>query len=217
MAQSEANESTAQKDRTAVVGGSPPPPSSKPKRGERRGGWFRRLLFVLLMLAVIAGLVLAAVLLRMRLDAVLSEVDSLDGQLREAQADLAETQADLADTQQDLNDLADESAAARAELEQQLSYGLLLQQAQNETTKAIASLMLDDVGQARRELTALRATLVSATELASEADAATLSDLEARASSAESDLNSNTFASQQTLEVVWRELNELSATFLADQ
>jgi hypothetical protein len=169
------------------------------------------------MLVVIAGLVLAAVLLRMRLDAVLSEVDSLDGRLRESQTALAQTQADLMGTQQDLEDLADESETARAVLEQRLGYGLLLQQAQNETTKAIASLMLDDVGQARREMTSLRATLVSAAQLASEADAATLSDLESRASNAEADLNTNTFASQQTLEVIWRELNELSAVFLAEQ
>ena len=216
MADSVADESTAQKDRKVVVSGPPPTPSSQPPSGQRRGDWFRRLLFVFLMLVVIAGLVLAAVLLRMRLDAVLSEVDSLDTRLRESQTALEETQADLLGTQQDLEDLADESKTARTELEHQLSYGLLLQQAQNETTKANASLMLDDVGQARREITSLRATLVSAAQLASEADAATLSDLEERASSAEADLNTNIFASQQTLEVIWRKLNEMSAAFLAE-
>jgi len=177
MAHSVANETVVQENNKTELQGSSQPPS-KPKRGQRRGGWIRRLLFVFLMLVVIAGLVLAAALLRMRLDAVLGEVDSLDNRLRQTQTDLVETQADLLDTQQDLKDLADESEAARAEFEQELTYGLLLQQAQNETTKAIVSLMLDDVGQARREMTSLRASLVSATELSSEADAATLSDLD---------------------------------------
>jgi chromosome segregation ATPase len=216
MAHSEANETIAQEDRKTVLDGSSQLPSSKPKRGQQKGGWFRRLLFVFLMLVVITGLVLAAVLLRTRLDAVLSKVDGLDAQLGDTQNDLSETQADLSKTQQELRDLAEESEAARAVLEQELSYALLLQQAQNEATKAIVSLTLDDVGQARREVTSLRASLVRATELAGETDAVTLSDLEARASGAEADLNTNTFASQQTLEVIWRELNELSAEFLAE-
>jgi hypothetical protein len=187
MAHSQANEAAAQEDNKTTLDVSSQSPTSKPTRGQQKGGWFRRLLFVFLMVVVIAGLVLAAVLLRMRLDAVLSEVDSLDRRLRETQTDLGETQVDLLGTQQDLNDLADESEAARAVLEQELSYGLLLQQAQNETTKALVSLMLDDVGQARREMTSLRASLVSAAGIASEEDAATLLDLETRTSGAETD------------------------------
>ena len=116
-----------------------------------------------------------------------------------------------------LEDLAEESEAARAALERQLTYQLFLQQAQNETAKAILSLTLDDIGQARREISTLRASLVSAAEVARESDVDTLIDLETRASRAETDLSTNTFASQQTLEVIWRDLDELTGAQAATQ
>jgi len=191
----------------------------KPKK--RRGGWFRRLFFVFLLLVVVVGLVVSAVLLRLRLDAVLSEVDNLDAKLQDTQAELVQTQADLdqtrtdlENTQQELEALAASSAKARAELAAQMKYDLLLVQAQEETSKAILSIMQDDLGQARREITALRDSLTAATALATDADSATLADLETRAGQAEADLNANSFASQQTLEVIWRDLNEMSATAL---
>jgi len=193
---------------------SAPPASAKPPKQKRGGGWFRRLLFIFLLLVVLAGLVVSALLLRMRLNAVLSDVDSLDARLSETQAELETTRSELENTRQTLRKLAEESAAARAELEANLRYRLLMQQAEAEAAKALLSLNIDDIGQARREIGALRASLVAATALASEEDMATLSDLETRASRAEADLSSNAFASQQTLEVIWRDLNELNATLL---
>ena len=205
----------------------PVQPAAKPTAEEprkRRGGWFRRLFFVFLLLVVLVGLVVSAALLRLRLDAVLSEVDSLNGRLQDTQAELAGTQADLdqtrtdlENTQQELEALAASSAKARADLAAQMQYNLLVVQAQEETSKAILSIMQDDLGQARREITALRASLVAATALATDADSATLADLETRAGQAEADLNANSFASQQTLEVIWRDLNGLSATLLSEQ
>lgn len=188
--------------------------ATRSPRGRSGGGWFRRLLFVFLLFVVVVGVVFAAILLRGRLVSVLGEVDSLEARLVESQADLAQTQDDLADTQQELSNLAEEAESERAALEQQLIYGLLLQQAQNQTMKAMLSLAQDDIGQARQEISSLRATLVGAVEIAAESDADTLADLEARASNAEADLSGNAFASQQTLEVIWRELNDLSVTFL---
>jgi outer membrane murein-binding lipoprotein Lpp len=190
---------------------------SKPAR--QRGGWFRRIFFIFLMLVAVAGLALVAALLRMRLDTVLSDVDSLNAEVEDIQVELdqtqdelEQTQIELANTHQALENLAEANAAARAELEVRLRYYVLLVQAQEESSKAILSIIEDDLGQTRRELTALRATLVAASGLASEEDIATLADLEQRAANAESDLNANSFASQQTLEVIWRDLNELSAT-----
>ena len=217
-------ENTQVNDQTAPVAAAvasvPKPSAEKPKK---RGGWFRRLFFVFLMLVVVVGLVVSAVLLRLRLDAVLSQVDSLNAQLKDTQSelgltqsDLAQTQTDLANTQQALESLATASADARAQLAEQMHYYLLLQQAQGETSKAILSITQDDLGQARREITALRASLVAATALGTTEDIAVLADLESRAGQAEADLNANSFASQQTLEVIWRDLDGLSATALSN-
>jgi len=205
----------------------PVQPAARPTMEEprkRRGGWFRRLLFVFLLLVVLVGLVVSAALLRLRLDSVLTKVDSLNGQLQDTQAELARTQADLdqartdlENTQQALDALTTSSAKARADLAAQMEYNLLVVQAQEETSKAIVSIMQDDLGQARREITALQASLAAATALATDADSATLADLETRAGQAEADLDANSFASQQTLEVIWRDLNGLSATSLSEQ
>jgi uncharacterized membrane-anchored protein YhcB (DUF1043 family) len=195
--------------------------SSQPAR--KKSGWFRRLFFIFLMLAVIAGVVISVVLLRMRLDVVLSEVDRLDAQLEsvreelnQTQTGLNQTQTDLESTQQALEDLAQANIKSQEELEARLHYYILLVQAQEVSSKAILSITEDDLGQARREIITLRAALVAASGLASEEDIVILADLEQRAAQAESDLNNNSFATQQTLEVIWRALSELSTAVFSD-
>jgi len=178
------------------------------------------------LMLVTAGIVVSAVLLRQRLDAVLSDVDGLANQLEETRNNLSDTQQELDDTKQALEELetdtqaailalAADSEAALLALETRMVYGFHAQQAMAETTKAIQSLTQDDLGQARREITALRASLVAAAGFASEEDAVLLSDLESRASQAEADLTINAFAAQQTLEVIWRDLDELTASLSA--
>ena len=224
MEESDAGNATTQvSDQTAPITTRTPQAAAQPPVTQRRGGWGRRLLFILLLLVVLVGLVVSGALLRTRLNAALGEVEGLSARLNDTQTELEQTRAaleqlqtDLDNTQAALDDMAGESARVRSELEAQMRYRLLLQQAQIDTAKAILSLTQDNSGQARREIAALRASLAAAAGLASAEDAATLADLEARASQAEADLDGNVFASQQTLEVIWRDLNALSASLLAE-
>jgi chromosome segregation ATPase len=197
-----------------------PPAGAAPKGAQKKKGMgFRRGFFVFLLLFVAIGLIVIGAVASARFGALLGEVDSLNARLDEAQTaldqarvDLAQAQTDLDSLRQDLSDLSEESASAQTALESQVRYGLLLQQAQNEVAKAIVSLAVeDDIGQARREITALRASLLAAADLADEASAAALADLEVRAGQAQADLSANAFAAQSTLEVIWHDLDELSA------
>jgi septal ring factor EnvC (AmiA/AmiB activator) len=192
-----------------------PGPTTLPKKS----GGFRRWFFVFLLLVVVIGAIVSAALLGARFSAVLGEVEDMDARLNEALTDLEQAQSDLASTQSDLDDLSqelqnltEESARAQSELETQLRYSLLLQQAQNEVAKAIISLDQENIGQARREITALQASLLAAANLASGDDAAALDGLAERADQAEADLSDNAPASLYALEFIWRELDDLSTS-----
>jgi hypothetical protein len=187
-----------------------------PKPEKKRGGWFRRLFFILLLLVVVAGMIASAVLLRARFSAALGEIDALNTRVEEVEGNLAQTQADLAAAQQALEDQAADNAAALAALQQDMAYRLLLHQSEAQVVKALFSLGQDNIGQARREIGALRASLAAAAELAGDEEAAALLDLNERAAGAEDDLSDNAFAAAQALEVIWRDLDVLIAAQAGD-
>lgn len=173
----------------------------KSNGSSRFRGLVRRVLFVVLLVLVVIGIGVAGFALRVRLSEAVERTHGLEADLDDLQDRLDKMESELEQTQEDL-------VAQR----KQATYSMSLLRAQNQTVKAQVSLLGDDIGLARQELDAVVASLDEAKEVAGDEDASveSIEALQDRISQVQSDLaNDDTFAAQQTLEIVWRDLDDI--------
>lgn len=173
----------------------------KSNGSSRFGSLVRRVLFVVLLVLVVIGIGVAGFALRVRLSEAVERTHGLEADLDDLQDRLDKMESELEQTQEDL-------VAQR----KQATYSMSLLRAQNQTVKAQVSLLGDDIGLARQELDAVVASLDEAKEVAGDEDASveSIEALQDRISQVQSDLaNDDTFAAQQTLEIVWRDLDDI--------
>jgi outer membrane lipopolysaccharide assembly protein LptE/RlpB len=183
----------------------------------------RRFGFVVLLFLVVVGMVVSAMLLHRRFQTALDDIALLETRLEGTESELGRAVTDIENLgdeedilRQDLDDLSIDVDAKLRASQNHTTHLFLLYQAQTQTTKSLLSLMKDDIGQARQEVGNLQVTLTTSVSFANDQDARVLTDLVTRAGRVTEDLDKNAFAAQQTLEVIWRELDELIVELLVE-